>query len=139
MMDAKTYVKISAINLIFLLFGIMIGVAFTTELSGVHAQTKQAQTVDSSPTRDVASVKVTLDPNAEYVLPAVTLGGPVVTNTILANRVACDRLQVNGYDVLQLNDAILKLLEKQGATQADLRAVIQAGKAEHALRIKPQP
>jgi hypothetical protein len=100
----------------------------------VHAQTK-----DSATTKVERAPVPALDPNAEYVTPVMSMGGPVVTNILLANRIACDRLQVNGYDLLQLNDAILKLLERQHvASTADLQAVVQAGKVEHPLRSKPQ-
>lgn len=133
-MDAKTYLKISAINLVFLSAGILIGVAFTTGLVGVHAQTK-----DTPATKMEKGIpqSAALDPNAEYVTPGVTLGGPVVTNTLLANTLACDRLQVNGYDVLKLNDAILKLLTRMGVSATEIQQVIQSGKAEKPLRIKP--
>jgi hypothetical protein len=86
-MDLKTYLKVSAINLIFLLLGLLLGIGLRTETPAVHAQAKQAQTTDSVSTRDGVSTKVTLDPNAEYVSPGVSLGGPVVTNTLLANRI----------------------------------------------------
>ena len=77
-----------------MLTGILIGVALTTGLVGVHAQTKDVPgtKVERAPSSPA------LDPNAEYVSPGVSLGGPVVTNTLLANRIACDRLQVNGFE-----------------------------------------
>jgi hypothetical protein len=69
----------------------------------------------------------------------MSLGGPVVTNTLLASRLACDRLQVNGFEPLRLNDAILSALEKKGLlTKADIQDIVDTGKAQHPLRIKPQ-
>jgi len=145
-MDAKTYLKISAINLVFLLAGTLIGIAFMAGMSAVHAQTTQAQTKESTPTRDSATVKVdrapttpALDPDVEYVTPGVGLGGPVVTNMLLANRIACDRIQVNGFDLLKFNDALLNFLARKGiASPIDIQIIVQAGKADRPLRIKPQ-
>jgi hypothetical protein len=133
-MDAKTYLKISAINLVFLLVGILLGIAFTTGLVGVHAQSKDTPTTKME---KGTSQPPALDPNAEYVTPGVTLGGPVLTNTLLANTLACDRLQVNSFDLLKVNDAILKLLAKMGASPADIQQVVQSGRADRPLRIKP--
>jgi hypothetical protein len=133
-MDAKTYLKISAINLLFLLIGLILGVTIMDHSGLVHAQDKGAAAKAEAP-----SVKPPEDPNVEYVIPGVSLGGPVVTNTLLANRVACDRLQVNGFDVLKLNDAILNLLARKGvASPTDVQAIVQAGKADRPIRIKPQ-
>lgn len=139
MMDAKTYLKISSINLLFLSLGVVLGMIITLQVSSVHAQATKATATESNGTKDSASVRVTPDPNAEYVTPAVTIGGPAVTNTLLANTLACDRLQVNGFEPLRLNDAILgALVKKNVLTQADVQAIVVAGKAEHPLRIKPQ-
>ena len=140
-MDLKTYVKISALNLLFLLTGLVLGIAFGRGVIAVHAQTKdaQAQVKESVPLKVEPSVRIERDPNAEYVTAAISLGGPVVTNTLLANKIASDSLQVNGYEPLRLNDAILSALVKKGVfTQADVRSIVEAGKAEHALRVRPQ-
>lgn len=134
-MDTKTYLKISAMNLAFLLLGLVIGILVMSSTTGVHAQTKDSATIKV----DRAPISPPLDPNAEYVTPGVGLGGPVVTNTLLANRIACDRLQVNGFEPLKLNDAVLSLLIRKGiVTPEEVTAVVNAGKAEHPLRIKPQ-
>jgi hypothetical protein len=145
-MDLKTYLKVSIINLLFLLLGLALGIAITTEVTAVHAQTKQAQATDGAQISDSPTTKVTrapqnppLDPNAEYVSPGVSLGGPVVTNTFLASRIACDRLQVNGFDPLRLDDALLSALARKGIfSAAEIQSIIDSGKAEHPLRIKPQ-
>jgi hypothetical protein len=133
-MDAKTYLKISAINLLFLLIGVILGVT-TVKYSGpVYAQDKSSAAKAGS-----ATGKPPEDPNAEYVGPALTLSSPVVTNVFLANRIACDRLQVNSFDVMKLNDAILNLLVKHGiASPADIQDIVQAGKADRPLRLRPQ-
>lgn len=140
-MDAKTYLKVSIINLAFLVVGILIGVGIVGGLmflQVVHAQNTKANPTEGVPTSDVPSIKVTRDPNAEYVTPAVGLGGPVVTNTLLANRIACDRLQVGDFDILKIDDAILSLLQRKGfVNESEIRTVIANGKAEHPLRINP--
>ena len=60
-----------------------------------------------------APVLPKLDPNVDYVSPAISMGGPVVTNTFLANRIACDRFEVNGFEPL---DADLAHHHSPGAT-----------------------
>jgi hypothetical protein len=133
-MDAKTYLKISAINLLFLLIGIILGVTIVKYSGPVYAQDKGSAAKAGSPTG-----KPPEDPNAEYLSPSVTLSSPVVANVFLANRIACDRLQVNSFDLLKLNDAMLSLLVKHGiASPAEVQDIVQAGKADRPLRLRPQ-
>jgi hypothetical protein len=125
-MDAKTYFKVSGINMAFLLAGLLIWPAAVNSrryiLGVVHAQTKEPA----------------LDPNVDYVTQSTGASGPFVTSMILTNRIACDRLEVNGFEVLKLNDAILSLLKTKGiASDADIQRIVNLGKAERPLRLKP--
>jgi hypothetical protein len=46
---------------------------------------------------------------------------------------------VNGFEPLRISDAILSALVKKGyLEQAEVKAIIEAGKADHPLRVKPQ-
>ena len=137
-MDAKTYLKVNAANFAFLIAGTLLQPAIVNTQSlfkVVHAQTK-----DEHPPAKVepAPVIPKLDPNVDYVTPVISMGGPVVTNTFLASRIACDRLEVNGFEPLKLNDAILAALARKGLiNSADIDAIVAAGKATRPLRIKP--
>jgi len=54
----------------------------------------------------------------------------------LAGSVSADTLVVNGYDVLKLENQILSLLAKQGATTADIRAAVDGAKADKVLKLQ---
>lgn len=147
-MDIRTYTKVTVLNLILVAAGALIApvIAHTGRfLTVVHAQVigggvvvGGGTSIGGGTTKPPAPPP--LDPNADYVTPGVSLGGPVVTNTLLANRIASDRLEVNGFEPLRLNDAILSLLVKKGyVTPADVQAVVEQGKSPRPLRIKPAP
>ncbi len=76
------------------------------------------------------------DPSFEYVSPSISTN-TAAFNTVLANRIACDRLMVNGYEPLKLNDAILAILQSKGILNAmDVQQIIRTGKADKPLRVK---
>lgn len=137
-MDVKNYFKVSSINLAFLVLGAMIGPVVVNSgrslLGTVHAQSKGAEQSAAKVDRPPAPAD---DPDVEYVTPGVSLGGPVLTNTILAHQIACDRLQVNGFDLLKLQDAMLAaLVSKRVIDSAEMQAIAKAGKAERPLRLR---
>jgi hypothetical protein len=134
-MNAKEYLKISAINLLFLVAGMVIGVSFISRSAGVYAQSK-VQATDGSQVHESTQTKVGRNPDADYVVPATILPSPVFANQIISSHVACDRIEVNGYDIMQLNDATLKLLRKLGASDADIKSVVQLGRVQRPLRVK---
>jgi hypothetical protein len=135
-MDIKVYAKVTALNLLLLVAGaslypsaVYTRTAFTQV---VHAQSKEKDKPLAKPEAPA------LDPNAEYVSPSISLGGPVVTNTLLANKIACDKFQVGGFDLLRMNDAFLnRLIQKGQLTVPEAEAIVAAGKADRPLRIKP--
>jgi len=134
------YTVASAINLAILIVGIALGVVAAPHFSGTaKANAIQAQ----SPSKPPPSPPIQLpnihtqDASVDYVTPAITLGGPVVTNTLLANRIACDRLEVNGFEPLRISDAMLSLLVSKGIiTSAEVNDVISKGKAPKPLRLR---
>ena len=127
------YTIASAINLAILTIGIAIGVFISPHFTKTASAAQSA----SPPPASTQAPKPPDNPNVDYVSPGVTLGGPVATNILLANRIACDSLQVNGFETLKLYDAILNLLARKGiATPADIEQVVAAGKAEKPLRLR---
>jgi hypothetical protein len=138
-MDARTYLKISTINLLFLLVGVFIGVAFMSGLVSVHAQD---QTKDSVPVHDQATTKVerassTCDESKfECVVPEIS-GRAAAFGVLLAGRTASDQAAVNGYDILKLHQSLLNTLqEKKILSTADVQGIIQSARVEKPLRVK---
>jgi hypothetical protein len=133
--DAKTYLKISGVNFAFLVAGALIGPLVVNSASViVHAQDsgKAATKAEAKEAPRAAAD----DPNFEYVTPSISTS-TAAFNTVLANRVACDRLTVNGYEPLKLNDAMLAALQSKGILNAmDVQQIVRNGKAEKPLRVK---
>ncbi len=143
-MDVKTYLKISIINLIFLLVGVLIGIACMTGLSSVDAQ---AQVKETLPTRDGATTKVERAPASpqttacdESSFECVSAGissGSAAFGILLANRMASDTLSVNGYDLLKLHDSTLKMLAHKGLlTTGESQQIINDAKVAKPLRLR---
>jgi hypothetical protein len=116
-MDAHTYLKISAINLSFLMAGMWIGSQLFSgrRSTMVHAQQQ-----------------------FEDITPGVSTGTMAV-GTFLAGRIATDQLMVQGIDILKLNENLLNLLARKPmvATQLELQGVIDKSRVEKILRMKP--
>jgi hypothetical protein len=131
------YTVASAINLAILIVGVFIGVIIGPHLSGTaSANVNQAQSgQEPSP----LPLKPAEDPNVDYVTPGISMGGPVVTSVFLSNRIACDRLEVNGFEPLRISDGIMSLLVQKGiASQGDINKIVASGKAVRPLRIRPK-
>ena len=135
-MDAKTYLKISGLNLAFLVAGALIGPLVVNSAGVVaHAQetTKSAAKADTP--KETAKPPAE-DPNFEYVSPNMS-GGVIAANIFVGNRVVCDRLVVNGYEPLKLNDGILAALQSKGVLNAmEVQRIVAAAKTEKPIRIR---
>ncbi|MGD1090723.1 MAG: hypothetical protein ABSB35_01895 [Bryobacteraceae bacterium] len=142
-MDAKTYLKISTINLVFLLIGLSIGVGLMSSgLVSVHAQT---QTKENTPTRDGAATKVerassTCDEaHFECVTPTMTVG-VAGFNQVLAHQVATDQVIVSGIDLLRLHENTLNLIRSKNPliSLQDIQRVVDDSRVAKPLRLRPQ-
>ena len=75
----------------------------------VHAQNKggaaeKAEKAEPSPPKSEPAE----DPNVEYVTPGIGMGGPVATNLLLSNRIACDHRNDADYTVRRnLADSVI--------------------------------
>jgi hypothetical protein len=128
-MDASNYIKVSVINLCFLVAGIIISPA-VRNAALVYAQTNN----------NAASKLTTpppLDPNFEYVSPQIS-GQSAAFETLISHRLATDQLMANGYDVLKLENNTLTMLVSQGRLTPDqARQIADASKVEKPLRLQP--
>jgi hypothetical protein len=116
-MDTKTYVRVSVINLAFLLAGM--GLRGAMENRVVHAQLKE---------------------NVEEITPLIS-GGSAAFGTLLAGRIAADQIMVKGIDVGKLQENIINLLANKPfvASQAELQAAVNNARVTP-LRMKaPEP
>ena len=132
-MDIKTYLKISAINLAFLLIGIAIGAIVMLVSVPVHAQ--------APPPPAVAKAEALKPPQCdeskfECVSPVIS-GGAAAFGVLLANRTASDQAMVNGFDILKLQQLILNTLQERRVLSApDVQGIIQSARVEKPLRVK---
>lgn len=115
-MDTKRYLAVSAVNLTFLLIGVLIGAIWEqSQKSVVHAQAK---------------------PEFEEISPALTTGSAAFA-TLLAGRIASDQIMVQGIDLLKFNENLLNALaSKSFWTRAELQAIIDKSRADKILRMK---
>ena len=143
-MDAKTYLKISAINLTFLLAGVLIGAMFMSGVIAVHAQGKESipthdtvtTRVDRAPTTPAPQSAACDDAKFECVSPGIS-SGTAAFGTLLANRIAADSLTVNGYDLLKLQENTLRLImRKTGATVEEIQKAIDDSRSTKPLRVR---
>jgi hypothetical protein len=118
-MDAKTYLKISGLNLVFVLFGVAVGMYIQSDRDArvVHAQ-------DSF----------------ESVSPTITAGSMGV-GTLLAGRIAGDQITSHGIDLLKLDENLMNYLGSRGiGTTAGWNGVVADSKVPKPLRMaEPQP
>lgn len=110
--SVRTYVAVSATNLLFLGIGSALG--FYLSGSPVRAQSSQA---------------------VEEIAPGLTTGS-FAAHTILASRIATDSIQVRGYDLVKLHENTLNLIASRHFAPAEAQAVIEKSKADPVLRIK---
>ena len=119
MINRKIYIKVSLINLSFLLVGVLMGVLFMEQrqTSIVHAQG-----------------------DFEEVVPIMTVGSAGI-GTLLANRIAADQVFVRDFDLLKIDEGILNLLSSKGyANSLEIQSIISSSKSAKPLRVKlPEP
>jgi hypothetical protein len=83
-----------------------------------------------------AQMVAPVTPNIQDVTPGVTIGS-LGSNLILAHEIAADRLTVNGYDVMLLQQNILSYLGNRPlAERADIQNIVNASRASTVYRIK---
>jgi len=109
-MDAKTYLKISAINLGFLAAGVGIGIYIDS--GRVHAQEQ-----------------------FESVSPVVTVGLMGI-GTLLAGRIAGDQISSHGIDLLKFDENVLNYLSSHGVgTAAGWQGVVADSRVPKPLQM----
>ena len=139
-MDFKNYLKVSAANAVFLLAGLLAGILLTGRLSPTIAQANQPQA--EAPKQPPVEAKKEEpkpppeDPCCEWITP--TMGaGAIATNTLLANRVAGDKVYANSFDVLLLHQGILNALGAHGIlSPAEIRKIADDAKNAKPLRVR---
>jgi hypothetical protein len=116
-MDAKTYVKISVVNLAFLLAGM--GIRSAMETREVHAQTKQ---------------------DVEEITPMIS-SPSAAFQTLLAGRIAADQVMVKGVDIVKLQENLINLLATKPfvASQAEFQAAIDKARVTPLRMKSPEP
>jgi hypothetical protein len=138
-MDAKTYLKVSIINLTFLLIGVLIGVTVAVVLVGtVHAQDDKAPKVPAKMEKTEGAIQPPScdETRFECVTPGLSVGAAAV-GVVLANRIASDKLMVNGFDPMKLHESILNTLQAKGVLAAsDVQRIITSAKVDKPLRAK---
>jgi hypothetical protein len=87
-----------------------------------------------------AQAAATPSPNIQEVSPGVTTG-TFGANLILAHEVATDRVIINGYDVMKMQQNILNYLASRPfAERADIENIIKSSQADTVYRLKqPTP
>jgi hypothetical protein len=142
-MDAKMYFKVSGINLVFLLAGVLIGppIVSTSRLifaTAVHAQSKEI------PDKASAKAEIPKPPPApscdeahfECVAPNISTDSAAF-GTVLAHRIASDQLMVNGFDPLKLHEATMNMLGAKGIFSVmDIQQIINGAKVAKPLRVQ---
>jgi hypothetical protein len=112
-MDTKTYLKVTAVNLSFLLAGVLIGppVVSTGHYlfdTVIHAQAKE------NPDKPPAKVEASKSPPApscdeahfECMAPSISTG-TAAFGVVLADRIASDQLMVNGFERIRQRNPTL--------------------------------
>jgi hypothetical protein len=92
------------------------------------------------PRQDVHAQSVAPSPNVQEVSPGVTTN-TFAANLILAHEVATDRVIINGYDLMKMENAILTYLATRPlAESADIQNIITKSRADTIYKIKqPTP
>jgi len=142
-MDAKSYLKISGVNLLFLVAGILIGpfaVRTFDVMRIVHAQSDKSSPHAASKIEQPKPSAESCD-DSKYECVAVGIAsGSAAFGTLLANRIASDQLMVNGFEPLKLHDATLAALVKKGIlTNSDVEQIVEAARVKRPLRLKNPP
>ena len=108
------------VSLAILAVGLAIGFA-----GGVMYRPQQVQAQAATPS-----------PNIQEVSPGVTTG-TFGANLILAHEVATDRVIINGYDLMKMQQNILNYLASRPfAEKADIENIIKSSQADTVYRLK---
>jgi hypothetical protein len=136
-MDAKTYLKVSIINLAFLLVGVLIGatvVSFMFFTGTAHAQGPPAK----MDTKAAAASPLCDSSRFECLSPDMT-ARVIGINQLLANQIAADQIMVQGIDLIKVHENTLNLLKLKGiASLAEIQKVIDDARVQKPLRLRPQ-
>ncbi len=140
----KIYLKVTFINMILIGVGALLAPMALRSWSIVHVVHAQNPTTSSQPSQPQVgkneSQQKAIPPcdetRFECVSPAITTGAAGF-GIVLANKIGCDQLQVNGYDTLKLDNALLSALLRKGLlTSFDVSEIANSGKVEKPLRMK---
>jgi len=137
-MDAKTYLKVSGVNLIFLAAGLLIGPTVVRSISMLRVVHAQNDTPSQRAPAKIEQAKPPKCDEARYecVSPEMT-SGAAGFGTVLANRIASDQLMVNGFDPLKLHDGTLSALQGKGIlTASDVQRIVESAKVAKPLRLR---
>lgn len=129
-MNLKVYFKVSAINATLLATGFLLG---TVAPRGASTTVVRAQSQHAGVSQP--------QPQFEDISPTITAGSAGF-GTLLAGRIAADKIMVQGVDIAKLQENLLNLLaSKPGVfSQAEVQSVIDRARADRPLRIKiPEP
>lgn len=142
-METGTYLKASAVNLLFLVAGLLISPAIV-HTERFFAWTVQAQSKEKGTASKVDQTASSATPapvkecEGYECLTASISTGTAAFHTILAHRIASDHLMVNGYDPMKLTDGILVSLQVKGIlTRAELERIVSNAKVPKPLRLQP--
>ena len=114
---AKTYLKITVLNLLILAAGIWIGINFFP-----------------SATRTVYAQE------PEDITPSITAGSAAF-GTLLAGRLAADEIAIKGIDVGKLQENLLNLLASKPLlmTRAEVQSVVERSRVRPLRMKSPEP
>jgi hypothetical protein len=133
------YALISAVNLAILLVGIALGVMLAPHMEKKASadDAKQGTVTPQKPATAAPSDTVTAIKTTP-VQPGLTTG-TIGVYLLLSHQIQSDQLVVNGYDILKLQDAELKLLSRF-VSPAEIQKVISDSKAQELFRLQePSP
>jgi len=137
-MDAKTYLKVSAVNLLFLVAGTLVGPVAVKSFDlfrVVHAQSENG--VKGAAAKADAPKPPNCDENKyECVSPGMTIGAGGFYQ-VLAHQVAADQVLNQGIDLLKLHENTLNLLRSKNiASPAEIQKVVDDAKVARPLRLR---
>ncbi|HEX4065102.1 MAG TPA: hypothetical protein VHZ09_03685 [Acidobacteriaceae bacterium] len=124
------YALTTLANLLLLLVGVTIGLLLAPKLEKrVSAQAEPAASTVAPTCVSSATV--------ECLTPIMTVGSAGI-GKLLSNQIAADRLTVNGYDLLKLDNNIISVfIQAHILTQDQAKALAEASLADKQLRYQP--
>lgn len=111
----RTYAGITILNVVLFFGGFSVGISYRNR-AAVYAQQQEFE--DISP---------------------VISAGSAAFGTVLAGRVATDKMIVSGYDMLKMQETVLNVIGKGNpGLQAELQVAVNAAKVSPVPRMKPE-